>query len=346
MRLFLCWIACLAMALLTGCGKLGPAYIEKSRGSYIDVIAQTDREELLANLVRLRHSEAPVFVQIDSITSSPDLGFRVGSDITIDSSVVSTAKLTPSISYTEQPTIVFKPLLGREFSKELLLPISLMPIFILLENGWSLDAVLLPLARSINGVRNYDQQFNQSAAFSAEYRSFTDAVVALGNMHRNGLISIGTEGTGEAPSALVMVINPAAKNSQNWLRAAKIFNLDESAGEIRLGVGLNGSPSTLAMETRPLMGTMRYLSSFIEEGSLRPAILDRSVHDRLGFSVNATSDAPEGAIVAIQHRGVWFSIDAADIRSKEIFMMLRVLFNLQAQQSSASSGVALTLPVR
>ncbi len=336
----------LAIVLLAGCGKLGPNYIEKSRGSYIDVIAQTDREELLSNLVRLRHSEAPVFVQIDSITASPDLGFRLGAEVTLDSSVVSSGKLTPSLTYTEQPTIVFKPLLGREFSKELLLPISLMPIFILLENGWSIDAVLLPLARSINGIRNYDQQFDQSASFVKEYRDFTAAVVALGELHRAGHVSIGTEGTGDAPSALIMVLNDAARLTASWRLASGVFGLDPNASEIRVGMGLTGNKTTLALETRPLMGTMRYLSSFIEESSLKPAIQDRSVHDRLGFTVSTSAQVPEGAIVAIEHRENWFSIDANDTRSKEIFMMLRILFNLQAQQSSSSSGVALTLPVR
>lgn len=332
--------------IVSACGRLGPDYIERSRGSYIDVIAQTDREELLANLVRLRHSEAPVFVQIDSITASPDLSFRLGGEVTIDSDVVSTGKLTPSVTYTEQPTIVFKPLLGREFSRELLLPINPMPIFILLQNGWSIDTVLLALTRSINGVRNYDQQFTQTREFVKEYTRFTDAVAALGDLHRAGFISVGTEGTGDQPDALFLLIDPTAHTETDWKTATEVFGLDRSAKTIRLAPGLKGNPTTLALATRPLMGTMRYLSSFIEEDSLEPAISNREVHDTLGFTVKTSDVFPEAAIVAVEHRGVWFSIEATDMRSKEIFMMLRVLFNLQAQQSSASSGVALTLPVR
>lgn len=336
----------LVCAALSGCAKLGPDYIERSRGSYIDVIAQTDREELLSNLVRLRHSEAPVFVQIDSITASPDLSFRLGGETVLDSSIVSSGKLTPSITFTEQPTIVFKPLLGKEFSRELLLPVQPTPIFILLQNGWSIDTVLLTLVRSINGIQNYDQQFEQSQSYLREYRSFTAAVSALGNLHRKGLISIGTQGNNPEPEELFLVVQSGAKTTADWRMAVDIFQLDENAESIRLAIGLAGGGDTLALDTRPLMGTMRYLSSFIEEASLDPAILERSVHDLLGFKVQVSPDLPSNALVTVEHRANWYSIDADDRRSKEIFMMLRVLFNLQAQQSSASSGVALTLPVR
>ncbi len=336
----------LIMVVLQGCAGLGPSYVKKSRGSYIEVIALTDREELLSNLVRLRYSEAPVFMQIDSITASPDLSFRFGAEATIDSSIISTGKLTPSINYAEQPTIVFKPLLGSDFSRKLLLPIKLTPIFILLENGWSLDTVLLPLTRSINNIRNYDQQYSRSANFLSEYRRFTAAVVALGKMQRSGLIKIGTVAHDETPSELVMVLSPQAHQSSEWQLVYQTFGLDAAATTITLSLGLSGNETTLALETRPMLGVMRYMSSFIEEENLQPAIDDRDVHDQLGFHVLSSSEIPQGAIVAIQHRGTWFAIDAADRRSKEVFMMLRILFNLQAQQDSSTSGVALTLPVR
>ncbi len=336
-------LACLHLA---ACSSFGPQYLEESRGNYIEVIAATDREELLANLVRLRHSEAPVFMQIDSITVSPDLTFRLGGEATLDSSVVSTGRLSPSISYAEQPTIVYKPLLGREFSKELLLPIKLPPIFILLENGWSLDTVLLPLSRSINGVRNYDQQYSQSSGFPAEYRRFTRAVSALGNLQRAGKITIGTEVAGEKSDTLVMILSDEGRRSPDWTEVHKTFGLDPESSEVKLSLGLKGDSSTLALETRPLLGVMRYLSSFIEEDTLDPAIQDREVHDRLGFRVKTSNNRPSSAIVSVNHLGTWFAIDSGDTSSKEVFMMLRILFNLQAQQDSGGSGIALTLPVR
>lgn len=339
-------LGALACLFVAACSSFGPRYVEESRGNYIEVIAATDREELLANLVRLRHSEAPVFMQIDSITVSPDLTFRLGGEATLDSSVVSTGKLSPSISYAEQPTIVYKPLLGREFSRELLLPIKLPPIFILLENGWSLDTVLLPLSRSINGVRNYDQQYSQSSRFPSEYRRFTRAVSALGNLQRAGELSIGTEVAGEQSDTLVMILSDEGRRSPDWIQVHKAFGLDPESREIKLSLGLKGDSSTLALETRPLLGVMRYLSSFIEEDTLDPAIEDREVHDRLGFRVETSDNRPSSAVVTVEHLGKWFSIGSSDTRSKEVFMMLRILFNLQAQQDSGGSGVALTLPVR
>ncbi len=62
----------LAAVLLTasGCAQLGPDLIEAGRNDYNKVLAQTDDEETLLNLVRMRYADNPVILQVNSVSTS------------------------------------------------------------------------------------------------------------------------------------------------------------------------------------------------------------------------------------------------------------------------------------
>ncbi|MFQ5429466.1 MAG: hypothetical protein ACE5E1_04070 [Phycisphaerae bacterium] len=68
-----CTAAALFAGLLgTGC-QLGPAALKIGHARYSDAVQRTAAEQLLLNLVRLRYREAPVFLEVGSISSSISL---------------------------------------------------------------------------------------------------------------------------------------------------------------------------------------------------------------------------------------------------------------------------------
>ena len=51
----------------SGCAQLGPDLIEAGRNDYNKVLAQTNDEELLLNLARLRYADNPMFMAVTSV---------------------------------------------------------------------------------------------------------------------------------------------------------------------------------------------------------------------------------------------------------------------------------------
>ena len=58
--------ACLAMS---GCAQLGPNLVKAGRNDYNKILGQTEEEETLLNLVRLRYVDNPVMLDVSSVSS-------------------------------------------------------------------------------------------------------------------------------------------------------------------------------------------------------------------------------------------------------------------------------------
>ncbi len=56
-----------AWAALSGC--LGPGAVRFTRMRYNEVVRETNDQQLLMNLVRLRYSDSPVFIDLRTIIS-------------------------------------------------------------------------------------------------------------------------------------------------------------------------------------------------------------------------------------------------------------------------------------
>src|ERR1700727_2488402 len=60
-------VAFAACAGVSGC--LGPKAVRYTRMKYNEVVRDTNDEQLLMNIVRLRYADSPVFIDLPSITS-------------------------------------------------------------------------------------------------------------------------------------------------------------------------------------------------------------------------------------------------------------------------------------
>ena len=102
----------LATLLMSGCFSPGPGSIQNQRGSYTEVLALTDREELLVNIVRLAYCDAPVFLQVSGVTASPSIEYG-----TSDSEPVSwNTLLLPTGSWNWSPAARPTPAAGTSTS--------------------------------------------------------------------------------------------------------------------------------------------------------------------------------------------------------------------------------------
>lgn len=168
-RLLVPWFA-LVVILQSGCAQLGPDAMRVSRLSYNEAVQASDQRELLLNLVRLRYTEAPEFLQISSISTqmnfeaSAGIGGEFGEVEANNSSFVTPGA---SVGYSESPTISFVPRRDQEFTRQLVTPVELDSLYLLTSYGWGVDRALLLIAREVNGISNISTR---------EYSSLPDMI--------------------------------------------------------------------------------------------------------------------------------------------------------------------------
>ena len=149
--------AALGAAWLCGC-VLGPSALEASRVRYNQAVQATTNEQLLLNLVRLQYREAPLFLEVGSI--STQFQFRASAEISgginEGPNPVNPDELDlgAGVGYEERPTVTFTPLGGEDFVKRLLTPLRMDSILLLGRSGWSVDRVLRLTVQTMNGLDN------------------------------------------------------------------------------------------------------------------------------------------------------------------------------------------------
>jgi hypothetical protein len=332
---------------LGGCVSRGPTSIAQQRGPYTEVLSMTDQQELLTNIVRLAYSEAPVFLQVSSVTASPSVEYGTESELRLGDghSPNPLALGKPKLIIKDSPTIVYKPLLGREFSSELLMPFDIRPVFLMIDNGFDFSVVAQLLFKQLNHLSNFRGATVQQRA---EFREVTDAIARL---LRTGGLRLGTDAEGlRSPSGSVRAeLTEEAAASPDGQLLLRTLQLDPALKSYELKSGLQGNRGTVAFSTRSLLSLLSYMSNYVEPPPEHAALVwptdARTESDPL-LRIHSSRSRPDNADPAIFYRGYWFYVQADDLRSRNTLYLIRLLFNLQAQAASGQDTVQLTLPVK
>ena len=70
------WVGVLLVVCIGATGCLGPTAVRYTRMRFNEVMRDTNDEQLLMNIVRLRYADSPVFVDLPSITSQFEVAGR------------------------------------------------------------------------------------------------------------------------------------------------------------------------------------------------------------------------------------------------------------------------------
>ncbi len=133
------------------CGCVGPGAIRQTRLKYNEVIRDTNDQQLLINIVRLRYADSPVFIDLPSITSQFEVS--TGSSYVGKNQSVSSNFGYGGFSARDTPTLSYHPREGREIAKALLTPLS-ADLFSVVNAGADLEQLLLLTLNDINDVPN------------------------------------------------------------------------------------------------------------------------------------------------------------------------------------------------
>lgn len=326
------------------CVGVGPGSIQAQRSSYTEVLGATDAEELLANIVRLRYLDTPVFLRVSSVTASPTLELSSGLNASLDSDGdFGGAGSSGGVVYTDQPTIVYEPLDGREFANELLVPLDAAPVFLMVANGFDFDVVARLLFASIEGLTN-----ERSASAEAR-RPFRETTRDLAQLMREGLVRLGTPegGLDAAKPGLVLRVDERAYAHPAGQRAFEVLGVESGLDVVDVRFGLASDGRSIAVRTRSLLAVLSYLSDCIDVDPADESLVWPSTQEEEPLlHVNSAGTRPANGQPAVRIRGRWFYLRADDLRSRNTFYLLRLLFSLQARTAESGDGVVLTLPVR
>jgi hypothetical protein len=184
-----------------GCTTLGPVTIRSDRFNYNQAGAESAKEQMLLNIVRLRYGEPLYFLEIGSMLSQFRLetggtvsGFHNNLHGSFGPAVRAANKITnerptdqteagANLSYSDSPTITYRPLQGEEFSKRVMAPIPPSVLIFLAQSGWSVDRLFGCCAQQINGVSN--RLLHDSEAAEPDTKEFSRLLFLIKKIQDN-----------------------------------------------------------------------------------------------------------------------------------------------------------------
>ncbi len=179
----------LVMSMLPGC-TVGPALYETSFTQYNDAVRKTLDEQMLANLVRIRYFQSPIFLQVSSLNTSFTVGGNVGLSGTAVSGGSDTLGASVGGSYEERPTISFSMVESREYYGRLLAPLSADQVTSLVLGGFDSELVFRTSVRGINGLRNLSADFDDSSEEPLAHARFMEVLELIKKLRLEGIIDL------------------------------------------------------------------------------------------------------------------------------------------------------------
>jgi hypothetical protein len=343
---------------IAGCETLGPKAIRAGRTDYNSAINKTDVEQLLLNIVRMRANDRPYFLEIASITSTSEMETGIGAESRINNSGGDTFIGSGRLRYLQRPTIIYQPLTGEKFVRQLLEPIDLNTIFLLRLSGWELDDILRVFANRINGVPNAPTAGDSTPEGIPKYDDFLKIVEAMDELEDAGALTIGAASEDKDLSELAINVSSEARKTEGFLELARNLGLDPQSDTYRVSIGLTrGRKDQIVIETRPIMSAMFYIGQSIEfSEEILEEKLVTVVRDETGqpfdwqkvfkglIRIHSSSERPRKTYAAVAYQGYWFYIAHDDVDSRETLTMLNIVLSLKAG-GVPSKGPVLTLPV-
>lgn len=320
---------------LAGCTSIGPQRLAIDRSDYANHLRETNKEQLLLNIVAMRYGDAPLFLDVSSVISqytregqlSAGLGINPPSD-------EADGSLGGSVLLRETPTITYAPLVGDRFARSLLSPLSPAALLGMIESGWSSELLFRVAVRTINGISNGAR----SPLFARRGdESFEPVLGAMGRLQRQGALTLDVQkrvGQFVAQGRLSSDLTDQQRADMRFLRQALGLSGSGQALTILFGEA-RSHPDELALGTRSMFEIFSEMAQGVEA----------TADDGAGAMIRIHSGArkPANPHVAARFRGRWYWIDGDDEASKQVFLIAQVLLSLN-DSSGTGTAPLVTIP--
>jgi hypothetical protein len=175
----------------TGC--LGPKAVRYTRIKYNEVVRDTNDEQLLLNIVRLRYADSVVFIDLPNITSQFEVVGRGNYLGGYGNQYHGRTNLGfGELSMRDTPTLSYHPREGREIAKALLTPLS-SDLFSVVNAGADIEQLLLLAVNDINDVSNAREATLLTPSVPEDNSRFVQGIRLLEQLRQRDATELGIE---------------------------------------------------------------------------------------------------------------------------------------------------------
>ena len=342
---------------MIGCSSIGPGTVPRDRFDYSSAVADSWKQQALLNIVKLRYSDNPVFLDVGQIVSGYTFQGTVSGNYGQNYPFGAPGNLTNygvgvQGTYIDRPTITYTPLTGQQYMKGLMTPIAPSSVLFLIQAGYAADFIMLMTVESINGLNNRSAA---PARMNPGDPEFFQVVELMRKVQHSGEIGMRVEVDKAKKETTLMTFHRRVLNAELESERAEIgrlLRLDRSLNEYQVSYGMSaGGGSSIDMTTRSLIQIMLELAGTVDipkvdldDGSAYAVLSQTEVNKPL-MHVRSGTERPKNPFVAVQYQGYWFWIDRTDLASKRAFSFLMAIFNF-AETGKAENLPLVTIPAQ
>jgi len=314
---------------------------------------------MLLNLVKLRYSDAPVFLDVGQVVS----GYTVQSTFTALGNVFSTNGPVPGVpnssvglsaqgQFIDRPTVTYTPLMGERFARSLMTPIPPPALMSLIQAGNPVDLVFRLGVHVVNGLRN---RYGGDVRATRGDPEFFQLLERLRRIQLSGAVGWRVHRVDREKALLMSFRRVSDPSIEADITAAReLLGLDPTALEFRVVYGaVAANNKELAILSRSILEILVDLSSFITvpKADVAEQRVSATAEAQIGpngpipplIRIGSSQDRPSDASVSVPYRNSWFWIDDRDIPSKRLFSFLMFIFTL-VEPGTKESPPIITIP--
>lgn len=372
----------LTLFCLTACNSLGPSRVKIDRVQYNDIVQETDNEQLLKNIVRLRYLHSTNYLSITNVTSSYNLNRSLSvTNVSENSATTNMAwgsiGITPGVSYSDSPTISYVPVTDGNFIRSMQRPVP-FDDFILLSRQASFerDILMTLLTQKIDDLDTNLSIVNNKIIVTREYYEYNRCLTLLAKMFQEKAITLQPYIFDKKPT-LVLEFKKAYINSPEALELKKILHIPSNSptiilmekgdyGQLKNKSGIlipkdteSNLKNVVYIQLRSINATLVFVSRGVEvpeSDLINHSALAIQGYNGIIYSVdpslrnfftiyNSEIEPQNDVLVKTYVHNHWFYIKDSDTTSKVTFDILVRLVLLTAAISAEQQGPALTLPI-
>jgi len=338
MKRFVLLFSLLTVLCVTGCAAIGPRTVVRDRFDYSSAIADSWKDQMLLNMVKMRYGDAPVFLDVASVISQYQVAGQLNSNFSWSFPPKGDSQGVGGVAqYVDRPTITYAPLSGEKFTRSLITPIPPASLVTLIQAGYPIDFVFRLCIHSINGIRNKFGGAARARSADPEFYPLLERMRRVQDAEGIGLRMKKVD----QETAVVMIfrqkVDPAIE--ADILANRKMLGLDPQAQEYRVVYGtVPSDDKEIAILTRSISEILVDLASLIEvpevhvtEKRVNQTIVEQTVSGtpvRPLIQIHSSHEKPADAFVTVRYRDYWFWIDDRDLPSKRMLTFIMIVFGL------------------
>ncbi len=339
---FKAWIGLTILALgLSACSNLGSVALPPDRLAFNGSLSNSDEQQSLLNIVRLRYTDSPYFLAVNNVVSQFNFGSSFGTNIANAAPPPALlGSATANFNYSEAPTITYTPLQGEDYVNRLLTPIDLDVVYMLFRSGWSVHH-LSPLL--VQRMGEYENAVLASRPISGRipvYKPFKKVAGVFRHLQDAENLVISKDRI-NGVFAIKVRIKHYSQLSTEDRSILSHFGVTASSPQLWFVSTPSKEKNNVFLETRTMLGMLYYLSKGVvvpeydieHRQALMTYYKDGKAFDWATvvngvIRVRSCRSKPSNAYVAVPYRGSWFYISQSDFNSKETLNLLSIMMGI------------------